>query len=147
MRKDYNLTRFIDAHKMNFENALKEIKNGKKNSHWMWYIFPQIKGLGKSSIADYYAIKNLDEAKAYLNNEYLKDNTMKIVKALLELAISDPTQIFDSPDDLKLRSSMTLFHYAEPTETLFTEVLNKFYGGNFDRRTITILKKDNGNTL
>lgn len=139
--KTYNLKRFIDAHEMNFENALNEIKNGRKTSHWIWYIFPQISGLGRSSISEYYAIEDMDEAKEYLKNNYLRNNTKEIVGALLALPMSNPTEIFGTPDDLKLRSSMTLFHCAEPTESMFTEVLNKFYGGNFDRRTIEILKE------
>lgn len=125
---------------MNFETALNEIRNGKKTSHWMWYIFPQIRGLGKSSISKYYAIEDIEEAKVYLQNDYLRNNTIKIVSALLSLPINNPTEILGRPDDWKLKSSMTLFHLAEPTEVMFKEVINKFYDGNFDRRTIAILK-------
>ena len=126
---------------MNFETALNEIRNGKKTSHWMWYIFPQIRGLGKSSISKYYAIEDIEEAKIYLQNDYLRNNTIKMVSALLSLPINNPTEILGRPDDWKLKSSMTLFHLAEPTEVMFKEVINKFYDGNFDRRTIAILKE------
>ena len=125
---------------MSFETALNEIRNGKKTSHWMWYIFPQIRDLGKSSISKYYAIEDIEEAKEYLQNDYLRNNTIKIVSALLSLPTNNPTEILGRPDDCKLKSSMTLFHLAEPTEVMYKEVINKFYDGNFDRRTIAILK-------
>ena len=106
----------------------------------MWYIFPQIRDLGKSSISKYYAIEDIEEAKEYLQNDYLRNNTIKIVSALLSLPTNNPTEILGRPDDCKLKSSMTLFHLAEPTEVMYKEVINKFYDGNFDRRTIAILK-------
>lgn len=139
MVSKYDLQRFIDAHSMNFDNALREISNGKKITHWMWYIFPQIKGLGKSSIANYYAIESLDEAKAYLNNELLKGNTIKILNVLMELKTNNPTEIFGKPDDLKLRSSLTLFSLADPNEKIFQQVLEKYYDGIPDKKTENIL--------
>lgn len=141
MIKKYNLQRFIDAHSMNFDNALREIANGKKITHWMWYVFPQIKGLGKSYIANYYAIESLDEAKAYLNNEMLRENTLKILNVLMELKTTNATEIFGKPDDLKLRSSLTLFSLADPSEKLFQEVLGKYYNGIPDKKTEDILNK------
>ena len=142
MDKAYDLKRFTDAHKICFENALNEIKNGRKTSCWMWFIFPQIKGLGESSTSALYAINDLKEARAYLQDEYLKNNTIEIINALLALPISNATQIFGYPDNLKLRSSMTLFHYADPSEELFMKVLEKFYGGEPDGKTVEILKRE-----
>ena len=135
------IDRFIKIQKKDFKIALKEIKNGYKESHWMWYIFPQIKGLGKSDIAEYYSIKNIEEAKEYLNNNYLKDNLEEICNELLKLESDNAEEIFGFPDNLKLKSSMTLFDYVEPNNTIYKQVLNKFYDGESDRKTIEIIDK------
>ena len=137
----YNLNRFIEAQKRNYNQALSEIKTGKKLTHWIWYIFPQIKGLGMSNISMYYSVDGLDEAKEYLNNDYLKNNLLEITKALLELDNNNPTEVLGYPDDLKVKSCMTLFHYAEPSIDLFKEVIDKYYKGEFDANTINIIKK------
>lgn len=107
----------------------------------MWYIFPQIQGLGKSSISKFYAINNLDEAKAFLNNSYLGNNLIEISKALLELDIYDAREIFGRPDDMKLKSSMTLFARACENNEVFLAVLDKYFNGKQDYLTIKILNR------
>ena len=136
---DYNLQRFIDAQKTDYQIALSEIKNGKKQSHWMWYIFPQIQGLGFSSTSKYYAIKDIDEATAYLNNSVLGKRLLEISNALLQLETNDAHKIFGSPDDLKLRSSMTLFASIDKTDPVFQNVLHKFFNGNKDDKTLQLI--------
>ena len=106
----------------------------------MWYIFPQIIGLGRTGISREYAIKSLEEAKAYMEEPYLRGNMIKISEALLSLATNDPHRVMGSPDDLKLRSSMTLFSLAVPGEEVFQRVLDKYYYGKLDERTIEILR-------
>ena len=139
--------RFITAQEHSYQTALREIKNGKKQSHWMWYIFPQVKGLGRSSTAEYYAIENLDEAKAFLENPILDTHLSRICEALLSLETSNATEVMGRPDDMKLRSSMTLFDEASrhldgstsnPT-SIFKQVLDKYYAGKRDRRTLKVL--------
>lgn len=135
----YNLDKFIEAQQENYNQALKEIRNGRKLTHWVWYIFPQIKGLGTSDTAMYYSIESLDEAKAYLKNEYLKHNLLEISQALLELNSNNPTEILGYPDDLKVKSCMTLFHYADSSITIFKEIIDKLYNGQFDTNTINLI--------
>lgn len=137
--KYFNLGRFVQAHDMLYETALKEIKSGKKQSHWMWFIFPQVIGLGHSSIATYYAIADLNEAIAFLKHPLLGEHIREISGALLNLQETNPTKVFGYPDDLKLKSSMTLFNEASPEETVFKEVLNKFFNGEKDDITISFL--------
>ena len=143
-----NLKRFIDAEKQDFDRALSEIQAGQKQSHWMWYIFPQIQGLGFSSISEFYSIHTLEEAVDFLKDPYLGKNLITISDALLKLDTNDPHEVFGSPDDLKLCSSMTLFEIAakeadgEIANTdVFTKVLEKFYSGKRDQRTIDILNE------
>ena len=136
-----DLNRFLAAQKEDYEQALAEIKAGRKQTHWMWYIFPQLKGLGRSHMADYYGLKGLEEAKAYLQNETLRGRLMEITQALLDLRESDPEKVMGDPDHLKLCSSMTLFMLAEPECPLFGRVLDKYFGGKQDRRTLELLKK------
>lgn len=135
-----DLSRFIKAHHENYNRALQEIKNGQKQSHWMWYIFPQIKGLGVSEISKYYAINSLEEARLYLENEVLNAHLIEISKALLELKTSDPTLVFGDIDALKLNSSMTLFNYVSNNE-LFAKVIDKFFNGIKDQNTIRIIEE------
>ena len=136
-----SLDRFLKAQAGSYDAALREICNGRKQSHWMWYIFPQIQGLGMSSTAQYYAIADLDEAKAYLAEPTLRARLLEISEALLTLQTNDPTAVMGWPDDLKLRSSMTLFAEAEPECAVFQKVLDKYYGGSKDPRTLRILGK------
>ncbi len=134
----YDLSRFHKAQQSSYETALAEIRSGRKRSHWIWYIFPQIQGLGFSSTAQYYAIENLEEAKAYLADPVLRERLLEISNALRKLDSCDPSEVMGYPDDLKLRSSMTLFSLAEPECTVFRDVLDKFYGGQKDERTIVL---------
>ena len=138
----YDLSRYVTAQQRDYQSALTEIKNGKKVSHWMWYIFPQLKGLGRSYTSDFYGIENLDEAKAFLQDPYLGKNLQEIAAALLELDNDNATQIMGRPDDMKLKSSMTLFACADPENAVFEKVLEKFYNGHKDRRTLKMLSKD-----
>lgn len=133
-----NLSRFTNAHKRDYDTALREIKNGRKHSHWMWYIFPQIYGLGFSATSQHYAMRSLDEAKAFLADPYLGSNLREICNALIALESNNAHAVFGSPDDMKLRSSMTLFAAASDEE-IFQNVLNKFYGGVADSKTLEIL--------
>ncbi len=137
-----DLQRFKDAQRNDYEQALQEVKSGQKRTHWMWYIFPQVHGLGMTSISDYYSIKSLQEAQDYLKDPALGARLVEISKALLELNTSDPHAVFGSPDDLKLRSCMTLFERADPQNPVFGEVLDKYYGGERDQRTLEILDEE-----
>src|SRR5690606_37472096 len=119
--------------------ALNEIKNGKKTTHWMWYIFPQIAGLGFSETARFYAIKNRNEATAYLNHEILEARLIEISAELLKLPTNDPIEVFGNIDSKKLKSSMTLFSLLEHTNPVFQQVLDKFFGGVKDEKTIKLL--------
>ena len=134
-----DLSRFLKAQDYDYDNALREIRSGRKRSHWMWYIFPQIQGLGFSSTAQYYAIRNLEEAKDYLAHPVLGARLREISAALLELDGLSAHEIFGYPDDLKLRSCMTLFRLADLDDSLFQEVLDKYYDGEPDSRTVNIV--------
>ena len=138
----YDLTRFLEAQEQDYPLALAEIKSGQKTGHWMWYIFPQLKGLGHSTLANYYGINNLEEAVQYLAHPVLGQRLKEISAALLNLEENDPAVIFNSPDDLKLRSCMTLFSLAEGTEdNLFEQVLKKYYQNKRDPETIRLLEE------
>lgn len=139
MREEEKLQRFLKAQERDYSVALAEIKAGKKKSHWMWYIFPQIAGLGFSDTSKYYALENLEQAQQYLEHPVLGNRLIEISTALLELNSNNATQVFGTPDDLKLRSSMTLFAEVENTNHVFEKVLGKFFEGKKDLRTIEIL--------
>lgn len=132
----YDLERFIKAQEQAYELALSEMKSGHKRSHWIWYIFPQIKGLGFSSTSEYYGIDGLGEAKAYMENPILRKRLLEISEVLLTLPSSDAGNVMGYPDDLKLRSSMTLFAEAAPEFDVFQKVLDKFFDGEKDRKTL-----------
>ncbi|CAN5246896.1 DUF1810 domain-containing protein [soil metagenome] len=134
-----NLQRFLTAHEGTYETALAEIKNGRKTGHWMWFIFPQIKGLGFSETSMFYAIKNLEEAAAYLQHPVLGSRLIEICNELLNLETDDAGKIFGSPDNLKLRSSLTLFSEIQNTDPVFNLVLNKFFNGVKDPKTLELL--------
>ena len=135
----YEVSRFMKAHQSDYQRALSEIKNGKKVSHWMWYIFPQMKGLGRSSMSEYYGIQDLNEAKAYLADPTLGKHLIEICEALLSLDTNDATEVMGRPDDRKLKSSMTLFDAATETIDVFQRVLDKYYQGKKDYRTLRML--------
>ena len=137
----YDLSRFLEAQKNAYDTALREIRAGRKRSHWMWYIFPQIQGLGYSAMAQHYAIRDLGEAREYLQHPVLGPRLIEISEALLALEESDPRRVMGSPDDLKLCSCMTLFQSAAPDQPVFGKVLDKFYGGQPDGRTLEILNR------
>ncbi|RYE27849.1 MAG: DUF1810 domain-containing protein [Sphingobacteriaceae bacterium] len=141
MPAENQLKRFIDAQSSSYPTALAEIKNGKKRSHWMWYIFPQIEGLGFSETAVFYSIKNVNEAEAYLKHTVLGSRLIEISQVLLQLESKNPNQIFGSPDDMKLKSSMTLFAALPDADPVFQAVLKKFFGGEKDAKTLQIINK------
>ena len=134
------LERFVSAQEKSYDTALQEIRTGRKRSHWMWYIFPQIAGLGHSQTARYYAIKDMEEARAYMKHEILGKNLIEISQALLQTPSSDPGEVMGWPDDMTLKSSMTLFLLAAPECNVFQKVLDKFFHGEKDKNTIRILK-------
>ena len=140
MNRETSLQRFIDAQKGDYEIALLEIKHGRKRSHWMWYIFPQIQGLGFSSTSKFYAITDINEAASYLQHPVLGNRLIEICTELLALPGNDAHAIFGSPDDLKLRSSMTLFCSVPGSSPIFLQVLNKFFGGAKDQGTLEIVQ-------
>ena len=129
MKDIYNLERFINAQENSYHMALKEIKNGKKLSHWMWFIFPQIDGLGLSSISKEYSIKNSQEAKDYLNHNISGKRLIEITSALMKLENKSARSIFGYPDYLKLKSSMTLFKIISSDNEIFSGVLGKYFNG------------------
>ena len=133
------LDRFLDAQRGDYAAALAEVRRGRKTSHWMWYIFPQIAGLGQSSTARYYSIRDLEEARDYYAHPVLGQRLREISGVLLELRGSDPVAVFGGIDSMKLKSSMTLFAVAAPDDPLFRQVLDKYYGGEQDALTLRIL--------
>ena len=136
---NYDMSRFIKAHELDYQRALAEIKDGKKVSHWIWYIFPQMKGLGRSSMSDYYGIQDLEEAKAYLADPILGKHLIEICGALLSLDSNDATEVMGQPDDRKLKSSMALFDAATESLDVFQRILDKYYHGKKDYRTLKML--------
>lgn len=136
-----SLQRFEDAHRQDYETALAEIRRGRKTSHWMWYIFPQLKGLGYSPTAQYYSIENLAEAEAFLAHPVLGVHLVEISRALLALETNNADLVFGYPDNLKLRSSMTLFAQVREANPVFGQVLDKFFDGKPDQRTLELLKE------
>jgi len=134
------LQRFIDAQYSTYARALSEINAGWKQSHWMWFIFPQLTGLGKSETASYYGIKDLREAQEYLSHFLLGHRLMEISKAVLAIEGKTANQVFGSPDDLKLQSCMTLFKSVEGSDGIFAAVLEKYFNGLVDERTVNATK-------
>jgi len=132
----FELQRFVDAQARNYDDALAELRRGRQASHWMWYVFPQIAGLGASAMAQTYAIGSLAEARAYLAHPVLGSRLRACVAAVLATPHRTAHQIFGSPDDLKLRSSLTLFAEAAPEERLFRDALDRFFAGSPDPRTL-----------
>jgi uncharacterized protein (DUF1810 family) len=135
----YNLNRFVQAQEDDYAQALSEIRSGKKRTHWMWYIFPQLDGLALSSTAKRYAIKSVEEAKAYLDHPILGPRLRECTEAVIHIEGRSATEIFGSPDDLKLRSCATLFAYALPAGSVFERLLHKYYRGGRDEKTLQLL--------
>ena len=132
MSKEYELERFVDAQQLSYAWALREMQQGRKQTHWMWYIFPQLRGLGRSYNSQYYGIADIHEARAYLAHPVLGARLREISSVLLTLDGNDPRAVMGSPDDKKLQSSMTLFANATEDNGVFLAVLEKYYGGAQD---------------
>jgi uncharacterized protein (DUF1810 family) len=139
MKDTEHLQRFITAQEGVYERAFAEVKNGKKVSHWMWFIFPQMKGLGFSETARYYGIENRAEAEAYLNHPVLGKRLKEITRILLDTNETDATKVFGYPDNMKLKSSMTLFANLPSAAPVFHHVLDQFFNGEEDDKTISLL--------
>ncbi|MES2828807.1 MAG: DUF1810 domain-containing protein [Bacteroidota bacterium] len=137
--ENHNLERFIAAQKATFQDAITEIRAGKKTSHWMWFIFPQIQGLGFTEYSKFYAITDLSEAKEYLEHRVLGPRLVLIASELLKLATRDPYMVFGSPDDLKLHSSITLFAEVPGSDPVFAQVLKEYFNGLRDNKTLKVL--------
>ena len=139
MNDPFDLNRFIAAQENSYESALAELAQGQKRSHWMWYIFPQIAGLGRSATAQRYALSGLGEARAYLAHPVLGERLRECCDQLLSLEGVSAHNIFGSPDDMKLRSSMTLFSAVDGQPSIFFQVLQKYYQGQMDTATLDII--------
>jgi uncharacterized protein (DUF1810 family) len=139
-RDPFDLERFVRAQEANYDDAIAEIRAGSKESHWMWYVFPQIAGLGFSSTAQRYAIKNAAEAAAYLAHPVLGPRLRECCEAALAVEGKTAHDIFGSPDDMKLRSCATLFAAVAPEEPLFRRLLEKYYDGRGDQMTMRLLE-------
>ncbi len=136
----FELNRFIKAQDTIYDVALWELKNGRKRSHWMWFIFPQIDGLAQSSTSKFYALKSMEEARAYLNHPVLGKRLKECAEAVLAVEGHSVSEIFGYPDDLKLKSSLTLFASVADGESVFTSLLNKCFNGERDLRTLELLE-------
>ena len=139
MTDPYHLQRFVDAQDPVFAQVCAELAAGAKTSHWMWFMFPQLKALGRSDIARHYGITSLAEAGAYWQHAVLRPRLKKCVERVLAVNGKTALQVFGSPDDLKLRSSLTLFAQVAPQEPVFRQALEKYYGGQPDARTLELL--------
>jgi uncharacterized protein (DUF1810 family) len=138
----YDLNRFVRAQQDDYEQALSEIQGGRKRSHWMWYIFPQFDGLAFSSTSKHYAIKSVEEARAYLDHPVLGPRLLACAEAVVRVEGRSATTIFGSPDDLKLRSCATLFASVSPPRSVFHRLLDKYYQGDPDGKTLRLLGID-----
>jgi uncharacterized protein (DUF1810 family) len=134
-----DLERFVEAQRPVYAQVLAELRSGRKTSHWMWFVFPQLAGLGTSAISRHYAIGSLDEARAYLDHPLLGARLRECGRLLLATGTHRPEAILGPVDALKLRSSMTLFHRADPSERLFIDVLERFFGGVTDPASDALL--------
>ena len=132
----FNLQRFVEAQAPVYERVRAELKNGRKQSHWMWFIFPQIAGLGHSTMAQRYAISSRREAEAYIKHAILGPRLLECTTLLLQVDGKSAHAILGSPDDMKFRSCMTLFAHAAPEEQVFRAAIDKYFGGNEDPSTV-----------
>jgi uncharacterized protein (DUF1810 family) len=139
MTEPSTLDRFVEAQRDTYERALAEIRAGHKQTHWMWFIFPQIHGLGTSATAQRYACRSLDEARAYLQHPVLGPRLVRCAEALLALKDASATDVLGSPDDVKLRSSATLFAQVSAPGSVFHQLLDKFFDGEPDHKTLALL--------
>lgn len=144
MDDPFQLKRFVDAQELVFNTALAELRAGRKQTHWIWFIFPQLRALGRSATAEFYGITSLDEARAYLQHPLLADRLTRATDAVLVHRDRTAHDIFGSPDDLKFRSSMTLFDAASNHENArFPIALERYYDGRPDERTLELLARQN----
>ena len=141
MGQKHTLNHFLSAQQSIYPQVLKELRNAKKTTHWIWFIFPQIEGLGHSSTAKYYSIKSIDEANKYLAHPILRERLLECANIILKLDGKSADEIFGYPDNLKLRSCMTLFNFVAPEEKVFADILKKYFAGESDEQTISILQK------
>jgi uncharacterized protein (DUF1810 family) len=132
----YELTRFAEAQEGVYETALAELRQGRKRSHWMWFVFPQFSGLGSSAMSQRYAIRSVDEARAYLSDPVLGPRLRECCEALLEVQGRSAREILGTPDDLKLRSCATLFDHVAAPGSVFAQVLDRFFEGQRDASTL-----------
>jgi uncharacterized protein (DUF1810 family) len=139
MLDPYDLSRFVRAQQDDYDRALSEIASGRKHTHWMWYIFPQFDGLAFSPTSKHYAIKSVEEARAYLEHAVLGPRLLACAEAVVAVEGRSATEIFGSPDDLKLKSSATLFASVSPPHSVFDRLLAKYFGGTRDGRTLQLL--------
>jgi uncharacterized protein (DUF1810 family) len=135
----FALQRFVSAQDGIYEEVLAELRSGHKRTHWMWFIFPQIQGLGSSATSKYYAITSRDEARAYLDHPVLGKRLVECIQALLSVHGRSASAIFGFPDDMKLKSSMTLFDAVSARGSVFSQVLDRYFQGQRDRKTLDIL--------
>ena len=142
MTDPYDLNRFVRAQNESYEQALSELQRGRKQSHWMWYVFPQLDGLGSSSTSRFYSIKSEDEARAYLDHPVLGPRLAECAEAILAVDGQSATAILGSPDDLNLKSCATLFAHVSPPGSVFERILDTFYGGERDAATLRLLAPD-----
>lgn len=140
----HDLNRFVQAQRDEYEQALTEIRSGQKSSHWMWYIFPQYHGLGLSSISKQYAIKSIAEAKAYLTHPVLGPRLVECTQAVLKIEGRSASEIFGTPDDLKLNSCATLFVQVSEPGSVFERLLAKYYRNEPDGKTLRLLNSSRG---
>jgi len=144
MEKQYDLDRFLEAQRETYNNALREIREGSKQSHWMWFIFPQLKGLGFTDYNIFYGIENLKEASLYLNHPILGKRLEEITQAMLQIENKTALEILGRPDERKLKSCMTLFGLLPETAECFMQVLEKYYNGEQDEKTLQLVKESGG---
>jgi len=137
----HDLARFLNAQERDYAQALSEIRSGRKRSHWMWYVLPQFEGLGFSSTSRLYAIKSVAEAEAYLAHPILGPRLAEIATAALSIEGRSASEVFGSPDDMKLRSCATLFAAVSPAGSVFEQLLDRFFGGERDAATLRLLAR------
>ena len=139
--ESYDLKRFLDAQEQVFDNVLAELKRGRKYGHWIWFIFPQLKGLGRSYMSEFYGISSLDEARSYLQHPVLGRRLIQCTELVTAIDGSDATEIFGDIDPMKFRSCMTLFAVADPGQRIFQQALEKYFAGEGDPLTLSYIRK------
>lgn len=147
MSGSFDLQRFAEAQEPVYAQVCAELRAGQKQSHWMWFVFPQLRGLGHSAMAERFAISGMEEARLYLTHPVLGARLRECVRQVLEIRGKSVEEIFGYPDHLKFRSSMTLFAQAAPEEDIFRRALERFFGGEADEKTLALLRAPNDETV